>query len=126
MLHNLIVLFLCISSITASGTQAWKSRVLNHERAPFAAVEAKITPASAVRDNYRIATNRTTDQLAYVISATEQFAVNAAHGVRFTVIAQNLTPYQLRLFSLYGYTLAPLANNEDNIKQYNVTWRLPE
>lgn len=122
-LHNLIILFLCVSSIPIQG--AWKSRALPPERAPYADVEAKITNAAAVRDNGRISGNRTTPQLSFVISATAQCADAAAHGMRYTIIAQNLTAYQLALFSFHGFTLVKLSENtEENVPQYNITWRL--
>lgn len=123
MLNNLIViLFLFTSSLCAL---PWsRAQGLNPGRAPYAAVEANIYDAMTCRDNYRIASNITTDQLAYVIEATKECAQAAMFARRFVVLTNNLTAYQLRLFTEYGYTVAKLPNNEGGQPQYNVTWRL--
>ena len=99
---------------------------LEAERTPFADLETKIWDARTCRDNYRIATNRTTVDLAAVIKLSQKCGLYAMHGYKFLVVAQNLTQYQLRLFKEYGYSVTKLLVDDDQgMPQFNITWRLP-
>mgnify|MGYP000473979175 CR=1 FL=1 len=97
---------------------------LNPARTPFADVESKIIDARTCRDNYRIAVNRTTVDLNGVILLTEQCGLSAMSGLKFMIVSQNLTAYQLRLFDEYGYSVSVVANNTESVPKFNITWRL--
>ena len=121
------ILFIVLSVTTLSDATplgGYRQRGLNPDRAPDAALESKIYSAATCRDNYRIASKITTTQLAYVINASSMCAQAAMFGIKYRVFAQNLTAFQLRLFTEYGYTVVKIADNEEGKPQYNVTWRL--
>lgn len=118
------VLFSIFVAFTSASFQRGQPYGLDPGRAPFADVESKILDARSCRDNYRIATNRTTTDLAGVIELSKMCALYAANGIKFLIATQNLTSYQLRLFREYGYTVSQIANNEQGIPQFNITWRL--
>ena len=119
----LLILLLTVVSAFDRGRYT-KDHGLVPGRAPHAAVEAKILDAQTCRDNYRIMSNSTAPELAYVIMVSRRCAQSATYGQKYYIVSQNLTQYQMRLLTVNGYTLAPIGNDEQGVPQYNVTWRL--
>lgn len=119
-----LILSLAFTFSLANPIQYAKTHGLDPGRAPYAAVEAKILDARTCRDNYRIATNRTTNDLASVIIITQQCAVHAAYGHKYLLVSQNFSTYQLRLFSINGYTVNMVGKDDQEMPQFNITWRL--
>lgn len=128
MRHLLLFVTLFVSFCVCGSFGGWRSRAKPHgldpDHSPKVAVEARILSARTCRDNARLSLNKTTDELMYVIEATHQCGLHATYGQRFMILRQNLTVYQLGLFIDNGYTVVRVADTEDHVQQYNVTWRL--
>lgn len=122
MIHLLFLILTVVSAFDRS--EHAKPRGLDVSRAPYVAAEAKILSAMVCRDNFRIAANRTSEDLSYVIHVSQQCAQSAIYGRKYLVVSQNLTQYQMRLFTFNGYTLVPVGNDESGVPRYNITWRL--